>query len=348
MELLFACSFSYGCGSGSCGPAVFFGKVKEGGNKSNMGGLVEVVLAQPRGFCAGVKRAVEILEMVVEKYAEHGEVYVLHEVVHNKHVVGAFKKKNVRFVDSLDEVPRGAILVFSAHGVAKDVRADAEKKGTVVIDATCPLVTKVHLEIQKYNARGYQLILIGHKGHREVVGSMGQIKERVLLVQNVNDVELLEVDDPNKLAYVTQTTLSIDDTRVIVEALKAKFPAIVGPDLRDICYATQNRQNAVRKLASETDMVLVVGSENSSNTNRLLDLARIHNDRSFLVGSHEDVDLDWFHDVKKVGITAGASAPDFVIQNLLNFLNENMNVRVSTMDGVVENIVFKLPALPDA
>ena len=313
-----------------------------------MGELIEVILAQPRGFCAGVERAVKILEMAVEKYADHNQVYVLHEIVHNNHIVETFKKKNVRFVDSLSEVPAGAVLVFSAHGVAKQVRADAENKGLLVIDATCPLVTKVHLEMHRYHTRGYQMILIGHRGHREVVGSMGQIEEKVLLVQDVEDVAHLEVDDPNKLAYTTQTTLSMDDTLVIVEALKARFPSIVGPDLRDICYATQNRQNAVRKLANETDMVLVVGGKNSSNTNRLLDLAKLHNRRSFLVGSHEDVDLSWFCDVKRVGITAGASAPDFVIKNLLDYLGANMNVRISVMDGVKESVVFKLPALPEA
>lgn len=309
---------------------------------------IEVILAQPRGFCAGVERAVKILEMAVEKYAGHNEVYVLHEIVHNNHIVETFKKKSVKFVDSLSAVPKGAVLVFSAHGVAKQVRADAENKELLVIDATCPLVTKVHLEIHKYHTMGYQLILIGHRGHREVVGSMGQIKARVLLVQDVEDVAHLEVDNPDNLAYVTQTTLSIDDTRVIVGALKARFPSIVGPNLRDICYATQNRQNAVRKLADETDMVLVVGGKNSSNTNRLFDLAKLHNCRSFLVGSHEDVDLGWFCDVKRVGITAGASAPDFVIKNLLDYLGANINMRVSVMDGVKENIVFKLPTFPEA
>ncbi|SCV63806.1 4-hydroxy-3-methylbut-2-enyl diphosphate reductase [Anaplasma phagocytophilum] len=309
---------------------------------------VEVILAQPRGFCAGVERAVAILDMIVDQYIASKEVYVLHEIVHNAYVVESFRKRNVKFVASLDEVPTGAVLVFSAHGVAKQVRAAAQERGLVVIDATCPLVTKVHLEIHRYHKNGYKIILIGHKGHREVEGSMGQIQSEVLLVQNVDDVYNLPVDAATKLAYVTQTTLSVDDTRVIVEALKTRFPDIVGPDLKDICYATQNRQTAVKELASMVDVMLIMGGKNSSNTNRLLDLAKVRNPRSFLIGSYEDVDLSWFADTKKIGVTAGASAPAILVEELLKYFSSKMNIKVSTMDGVQENIVFKLPNLNES
>ncbi|MDB1134989.1 4-hydroxy-3-methylbut-2-enyl diphosphate reductase [Candidatus Anaplasma sp. TIGMIC] len=309
---------------------------------------VEIVLAQPRGFCAGVERAVLILNAVVDKYSPHKPVYVLHEIVHNSHVVESFRSKNVTFVNSLHEVPQGAVLVFSAHGVAKQVRFEAQELGLLLVDATCPLVTKVHLEICRYYKSGYQVILIGHKGHREVEGSLGQVPSNVLLVQNADDVRSLEVEDDTKLAYVTQTTLSIDDTRVIIDALKERFPNIVGPDLKDICYATQNRQNAVKQLSEMVDVVLVVGGTNSSNTRRLLELAKVRNPRSFLVGSHEDVDMNWFTGVSKIGVTAGASAPDYVVQELLDYLGSKMKTTVSTMDGVRENIVFKLPELKDA
>ena len=308
---------------------------------------VEVILAQPRGFCAGVERAVSILDAVVDKYIALRSVYVLHEIVHNSYVVESFCKKGVRFVDSVDEVPDGAVLVFSAHGVAKRVRACAEKKDLLVIDATCPLVTKVHTEIGRYNRNGYQIVLIGHKGHVEVEGSVGQIDNAVQVIQNVDDVWNIKVNDPHKLAYVTQTTLSVVDTRVIVDELKTRFPSIVGPDLRDICYATQNRQNAVKHLSSLVDVVLVVGGKNSSNTNRLVDIAKAQNNNSFLIGSHEDINMDWLSGARKVGITAGASAPDSVVRKLLGYLSSNLNIKISTMDGVKENVVFKLPELPE-
>ena len=310
-------------------------------------GQIEVILAQPRGFCAGVERAVNILDAVVTKYMALRDVYVLHEIVHNSYVVDSFRERGVKFVNAVDEVPAGAVLVFSAHGVAKRVRAYAEQKGLLVIDATCPLVTKVHIEIGRYNRNGYQIVLIGHKGHREVEGSIGQVDGNVQVVQTVGDVWNLEVDDPYKLAYVTQTTLSVGDTRLIVNALKTRFPDIIGPDLKDICYATQNRQNAVKQLASLVDVVLVVGGRNSSNTNRLVEIAKSQNRSSFLVGSHKDVDIDWLRGAKKVGVTAGASAPDSIVEKLLSHLSSNFNVKISTMDGVKENVVFKLPELPE-
>ena len=308
-------------------------------------GNVEVILARPRGFCAGVERAVRTLEGVAYKYAGTRAVYALHQIVHNLHVVDSFKKMGVKFVSTLDEVPEGAVLVLSAHGVSQQIREESMRKGLTVVDATCPLVTKVHLEIQRYDKSGYQVILVGHKGHREVEGSMGQISNPVILVQSVQDVQNIQVPSATKLAYVTQTTLSIDDTADIINALKLRFPEIVGPNLRDICYATHNRQVAVGSMSKMVDVVLVIGSKNSSNSNRLLDLAKSRNVRAYLIDSCRDIDLKWLVGTHKIGITAGASAPEILVQEVVDYLGLHANLKVHTMDGVSENITFKLPEL---
>ncbi|AAV86733.1 4-hydroxy-3-methylbut-2-enyl diphosphate reductase [Anaplasma marginale str. Dawn] len=308
-------------------------------------GNVEVILARPRGFCAGVERAVRTLESVASRYAGTREVYALHEIVHNLHVVNSFKKMGVKFVSALHEVPEGAVLVFSAHGVSQQVKEESRRKGLTVVDATCPLVTKVHLEIQRYDKSGYQVILVGHKGHREVEGSMGQVSNPVVLVQNVQDVQSIKIPSAAKLAYVTQTTLSMDDTAEIISALKLRFPRIVGPDLRDICYATQNRQTAVKAMSQMVDVVLAIGSKNSSNSNRLLDLAKAQNARAYLIDSYRNIDLEWLIGARRIGITAGASAPEILVQEVIDYLGLHANLKVRTMDGVSENITFKLPEL---
>jgi 4-hydroxy-3-methylbut-2-en-1-yl diphosphate reductase len=268
---------------------------------------LRVVLAQPRGFCAGVERAIEIVERALERYGP--PVYVRHEIVHNKHVVEALKSKGARFVDDVDEIPEGAVTVFSAHGVAKAVEDAAGQRGLRVIDAACPLVTKVHKEGQRYASKGYEVVLIGHEGHPEVEGTMGRINGPVHLISEVEDVERLSPSDPGKLAFVTQTTLSVDDTRDVISALKTRFPSIVGPDTRDICYATQNRQTAVRALAAEVDLILVVGAQNSSNSNRLREIGAATGTPSYLIDSAEALDFAWLRGAGSVGITAGGAAP---------------------------------------
>ncbi|MGN7661903.1 MAG: 4-hydroxy-3-methylbut-2-enyl diphosphate reductase [Anaplasma sp.] len=306
---------------------------------------MEVILAQPRGFCAGVERAVHALENVAAKYARSRKVYALHEIVHNLRVVDDFKAMGVVFADKLDDVPQGSVLVFSAHGVSKQIREEAQRRGLLVVDATCPLVTKVHLEIQRYDRGGFQVILVGHAGHREVEGSVGQVSNPVILVQSVQDVYDLQIEQSAKLAYVTQTTLSMDDTREVIDALRSRFPGIAGPDLRDICYATQNRQRAVKNLASMVDVVLVIGGKHSSNSNSLLRLSKTQNPRSFLIESRENMDLNWLSGAAKVGVTAGASAPEVLVREVIDHLRLYADVTVSTMDGVAENVVFRLPEL---
>ena len=302
---------------------------------------MEIILAQPRGFCAGVERAIEIVERALKKYG--APVYVRHEIVHNKYVVENLRQKGAVFVSEVDVIPEGAVTVFSAHGVSEKVEKHAESRHLPVIDATCPLVIKVHKEAQRNETQGKQIILIGHKGHPEVEGTSGRVKGEVLLVQTVDDVAALHVDDPEKLSYVTQTTLSVDDTRVIIEALKTKFPAISGPDVKDICYATQNRQNAVRKLAELSDVILVVGAKNSSNSNRLRDLGEEIGTISYLIDDMRDIQTEWFTNVGRIGITAGASAPEILIEGVVDFLRDRYSATVSLMDGVEENITFKLP-----
>lgn len=302
---------------------------------------MRVVLAQPRGFCAGVERAIEIVERAIERFGP--PVYVRHEIVHNRHVVEGLRAKGAVFVEELDEIPEGRFAIFSAHGVSKAVVQDAHERGLNVIDATCPLVSKVHNEGTRYANQDRQVILIGHAGHPEVEGTMGQVPGGVLLISTAQDVAALDVKDPDKLAYVTQTTLSVDDTRAVIEALKARFPSIVGPDTKDICYATQNRQTAVRELAKEVDVILVVGAPNSSNSNRLKELAEELGVRSYLIEDASQLSQDWLEGVSAVGVTAGASAPDVLVQDLVAKLKRLRDVKLELLTGVEENVRFRLP-----
>lgn len=302
---------------------------------------MRVVLAQPRGFCAGVERAVEIVERALER---HGPpVYVRHEIVHNRRVVEDLRARGAVFVDEIDEVPAGAVTVFSAHGVSRAVEAAAEARGLPVIDATCPLVTRVHLEARRYARQGREVVLIGHAGHPEVEGTSGRVPGGVLLVSTAADVARLRVRDPRKLAYVTQTTLGIDDTRGVIEALKARFPDIAGPDLGDICYATQNRQTAVRRLAGTVDAILVVGARNSSNSNRLREIGEEAGVPSYLIDDADAVDPRWLEAVDAVGVTAGASAPERLVREVVERLAALTAIDVENFDGMVERVRFKLP-----
>jgi 4-hydroxy-3-methylbut-2-en-1-yl diphosphate reductase len=302
---------------------------------------LRIVLAQPRGFCAGVERAIGIVECALERFGP--PVYVRHEIVHNKHVVEALKSKGAQFVDEVDQIPRGAVAVFSAHGVAESVELVARERGLRVIDAACPLVTKVHKEGQRYAGNGFDVVLIGHAGHPEVEGTMGRIRGRVHLIGSVEEVARLEPGDPSRLAFVTQTTLSVNDTRDIIAALRARFPAIVGPDTRDICYATQNRQTAVRALARQVDLILVVGAQNSSNFNRLREIGEAAGTPSYLIESAETLDPRWLNGVRTLGITAGASAPEVLVQDLIANLREHYAVQVEVLAGIEENVHFRLP-----
>ncbi len=302
---------------------------------------IEIILANPRGFCAGVERAIEIVERALTKYGP--PIYVRHEIVHNKHVVDSLRAKGAIFVDEIDEVPDGAVTIFSAHGVAEKVEGAARVRELPVIDATCPLVSKVHKEGQNQAARGRQVILIGHRGHPEVEGTQGRIPGGVLLVSDPSDVDGLEVEDPEKLAYVTQTTLSVDETRTTIDALKKRFPNIVGPDVKDICYATQNRQQAVRELSEIVDLMLVVGAKNSSNSNRLAELGGENGTPSYLIDDATMIKDEWLNGVKKVGLTAGASAPEELVQGVISRINELRGATVRNHTGAEENVVFKLP-----
>jgi len=302
---------------------------------------LRVLLAQPRGFCAGVERAIEIVERAL---AIHGApVYVRHEIVHNQRVVESLRARGARFVREIDEIPEGAVTIFSAHGVARTVEDGASARALRTIDATCPLVSKVHHEGQRYASRSYDVVLIGHEGHPEVVGTMGQIDGTVHLVTCVEDVARLRLADPTKLAYVTQTTLSVDDTRDIIAALRGRFPAIVGPDTRDICYATQNRQTAVRSLANEVDLLLVVGARNSSNSNRLREIGETAGIPAYLIEDADGLDPAWLDGVGTVGISAGASAPEELVQELLARLSTLFRVEMRTLSGVEEKVQFRLP-----
>ena len=302
---------------------------------------MKILLAQPRGFCAGVERAIDIVERALIKYGP--PVYVRHEIVHNKRVVEDLRAKGAVFVDELDEVPSGAITIFSAHGVAKVVEKDAEDRGLEVIDATCPLVAKVHMEGERYSRNGHEIILIGHHGHPEVIGTLGQIDGPTHLVGSVSEVAELNVADPDQLAYVTQTTLSVDDTRDIIAALKERYPAIKGPDVRDICYATQNRQEAVRHLVERCDVLLVVGAQNSSNSNRLREIGAEMNIPSYLIDDATCLDPAWLEGKAVIGITAGASAPEELVRELIARLHELGADGVEMLDGLIENVQFKLP-----
>ena len=302
---------------------------------------MEVVLAQPRGFCAGVDRAIEIVERAI---AVHGApIYVRHEIVHNTYVVDDLRAKGAVFVDDLDGVPAGAIVVFSAHGVSKSVQNDARQRGLQVFDATCPLVTKVHVEVAKMRAAGREIVMIGHLGHPEVEGTMGQSDGGMHLVESIDDVERLEVRTPDRLAYVTQTTLSLDDAAAVIAALKRRFPDIAEPKKADICYATQNRQDAVKFMAPQVDVVIVVGSENSSNSNRLREVAQRFGVPAYLVDSADHLDPEWVRGFRRVGVTAGASAPEVLVSALIERLKELGAVSVRSLDGVQEKVVFPLP-----
>jgi len=303
---------------------------------------MRVVLAQPRGFCAGVERAIEIVERAIAKFGP--PIYVRHEIVHNRHVVEDLRKRGAVFVDELDDIPPGAMTIFSAHGVAKRVEEVARERRLPVIDATCPLVSKVHAEGRRYAAQDREVVLVGHAGHAEVEGTIGQIPGRVHLVQTVADVATLEVGDPDRLAYITQTTLSVDDTRGIIAALQARFPGIVGPDVRDICYATQNRQQAVHDLAKLVDLILVVGSKNSSNSNRLAEIGTELGTPSYLIDDATALQREWFDGVGTVGLTAGASAPEMLVQGVIEGLRQFGEVEVALLPGVAEDVKFKFPA----
>jgi 4-hydroxy-3-methylbut-2-enyl diphosphate reductase len=302
---------------------------------------LRVILAQPRGFCAGVERAIDIVERALEKYG--APVYVRHEIVHNKRVVDTLRAKGAIFVEEVDEIPEGAVTIFSAHGVAKKVEDGAELRMLDVIDATCPLVTKVHKEGRRYAERGYDIVLIGHIGHPEVEGTLGQIPGKVHVLSEVHEVDELEVADPERVAFVTQTTLSVNDTKDVIAALRARFPKIVGPDTRDICYATQNRQTAVIELSKRVDLLIVVGAHNSSNSNRLREIGQNFGVPSYLIEDASMLDPTWLNGVETVGVTAGASAPETLVQEAISKLATFRSLTVETLDGVEENVHFKLP-----
>ena len=312
---------------------------------------ISIKLANPRGFCAGVDRAIDIVDRALDIFG--APVYVRHEVVHNKFVVNKLRDRGAIFVDELSDIPlvdakgKPSVVIFSAHGVSREVKEEASNKGLKVFDATCPLVTKVHLEVTKFSEAGRECVLIGHQFHPEVEGTMGQYKDssggKIYLVESVEDVEALEVQNPDLLSFVTQTTLSMDDTARVIDALKKRFPSIAGPRKKDICYATQNRQDAVKQLALECDLLLVVGSPNSSNSNRLKELAERLGCVSYLINSIEDIDSGWFHGKFRFGVTAGASAPEILVQQVVKHLQEIAHIKPEELEGVEENIVFSMP-----
>lgn len=307
---------------------------------------ITIYLANPRGFCAGVERAIDIVEAALEKFG--APIYVRHEVVHNRFVVDSLKARGAIFVDELESIPDGSTVIFSAHGVSQQVRIDAQNRGfTMVLDATCPLVTKVHMEVARQSKKGHECILIGHAGHAEVEGTLGQYKNpegAIYLVEDKEDVEKLIVKNPEELCYMTQTTLSVEDTQQIIEALKTKFPKIQGPRRDDICYATQNRQDAVKILAEQADVVLVVGSVNSSNSNRLRELSEQLGTPAYLLDKPEMIDWEWFEGINSIGITAGASAPDVLVKAVIRTLEENLEViAIEEVKGIEENVSFAMP-----
>ena len=312
---------------------------------------ISIKLANPRGFCAGVDRAIDIVDRALDIFG--APVYVRHEVVHNKFVVNKLRDRGAIFVDELSDIPlvdakgKPSVVIFSAHGVSREVKEEASNKGLKIFDATCPLVTKVHLEVTKFSEAGRECVLIGHQFHPEVEGTMGQYKDssggKIYLVESVEDVEALEVQNPDLLSFVTQTTLSMDDTARVIDALKKRFPSIAGPRKKDICYATQNRQDAVKQLALECDLLLVVGSPNSSNSNRLKELAERLGCVSYLINSVEDIDSGWFHGKFRFGVTAGASAPEILVQQVVKHLQEIAHIKPEELEGVEENIVFSMP-----
>ena len=305
---------------------------------------MEIILANPRGFCAGVDRAISIVGRALDLFG--APIYVRHEVVHNKFVVDSLKERGAIFVNELGEIPDDNTVIFSAHGVAKSVRENAKARGLKVFDATCPLVTKVHMEVSRTSRKGIECILIGHQGHPEVVGTMGQYENDnagIYLVESVSDVEKLQVKNTDKLFFCSQTTLSVDDTSDIIDALMAKFPKIEGPRKDDICYATQNRQDAVRAIVAQVDLLLVVGAKNSSNSNRLKELSIKLGTKAYLIDTADDIELEWLQDVDKIGVTAGASAPDILITQVLTWLKAHGGTSLNEYQGRSENIVFAVP-----
>ena len=306
---------------------------------------MNIYLANPRGFCAGVDRAIDIVERALEIFS--APIYVRHEVVHNRYVVNDLIKKGAIFVEKLGEIPDGATVIFSAHGVSQQVRSEAQSRELRIFDATCPLVTKVHLEVARHEKKIEDVVLIGHAGHPEVEGTLGQYKKNpdsdIYLIETVEDVEQLQVNNPKTLAYVTQTTLSVDDTKNIIDALRKKFPAISGPRKDDICYATQNRQDAVRELADKVDVFLVIGSANSSNSNRLRELAEKQKVAAYLIDGADDIDCSWFAQAKSIGVTAGASAPEVLVQEVISMLEKLFDTTIITNEKATENIHFQLP-----
>lgn len=301
----------------------------------------EVVLAQPRGFCAGVDRAIEIVERALAQFG--APIYVRHEIVHNAYVVNDLRQKGAVFIEELADVPSGNTVIFSAHGVSLDVRAEAQQRGLKIFDATCPLVTKVHVEVTKMRKEGREIIMIGHAGHPEVEGTMGQVDEGMYLVETVEDVDALQVKAPDLLAYVSQTTLSVDDTAEIISALKRKFPQIAEPKKTDICYATTNRQEAVKFMAPQVDMVIVVGSPNSSNSNRLREVAEKKGAKAYMVDNASQIDSAWLQDCRRIGVTAGASAPEVLVEEVIAALKGFGAKQVRVLEGVQENVAFPLP-----
>lgn len=313
-----------------------------------MADKINILLANPRGFCAGVDRAIQIVEEALSQYGK--PIYVRHEVVHNQYVINDLKTKGAVFIEDLNDVPKGSHVIFSAHGISKAIREEAKSRELIPIDATCPLVTKVHVEVNKMLNQGMDIIMIGHKGHPEVEGTMGQIEEhhtnrKMHLIETIEDVKHLIVDHPNKIAYVTQTTLSIDDTKAIIEALKTKYPNIQGPKSDDICYATQNRQDAVKEISGLCDLIIIVGSQNSSNSNRLKELALREGVEAYMIDHQDALQSSWLLNKKNIGISAGASAPEISVKNIVNKIESLSKGHIRELPGVEESVVFRLPKI---
>ena len=313
-----------------------------------MADKINIFLANPRGFCAGVDRAIQIVEEALAQYGK--PIYVRHEVVHNQYVINDLKTKGAIFIEDLNDIPKGAHVIFSAHGISKAIREEAKSRQLIPIDATCPLVTKVHVEVNKMLSQGMDIIMIGHQGHPEVEGTMGQIEEhqthrKMYLIETIEDVKHLIVDHPDKVAYVTQTTLSIDDTKTIIEALKTKYPNIQGPKSDDICYATQNRQDAVKAMSGQCDLIIIVGSHNSSNSNRLKELASREGVEAYMIDHEDALQSSWLLSKKNIGISAGASAPEISVKNIVNKIQSLTKANITELPGVEESIVFRLPKI---
>jgi 4-hydroxy-3-methylbut-2-enyl diphosphate reductase len=313
-----------------------------------MADKINILLANPRGFCAGVDRAIQIVEAALAQYGK--PIYVRHEVVHNQYVINDLKTKGAIFIEDLNDVPQGAHVIFSAHGISKAIREEAKSRQLIPIDATCPLVTKVHVEVNKMLSQGMDIIMIGHQGHPEVEGTMGQIEEhqthrKMYLIETIEDVKHLIVDHPDKVAYVTQTTLSIDDTKIIIEALKTKYPNIQGPKSDDICYATQNRQDAVKVMSGQCDLIIIVGSHNSSNSNRLKELASREGVEAYMIDHEGALQSSWLLNKKNIGISAGASAPEISVKNIINKIESLTKANITELPGVEESIIFRLPKI---